>query len=141
MKHLILASVWALSLVCGGAVLPQSGSRVEQDKQKGRADRGEAEAKTEGAKNNTPKSKGKVLLQVIIRPSGEVDVVKVLEVTPKDLPKEVADELVKKSIEAARGVKVKPLMKDGRPVAQRAKFEYNFTDEEEKGESKKKADN
>jgi hypothetical protein len=68
----------------------------------------------------------KVVLSAIFRSNGTVTDIKVVEVLPKGLPKRVVKELTDKCIKAARGIKFRPAMKDGRPVSMYYRIEYEF---------------
>jgi len=61
---------------------------------------------------------GAVLLEAVLSPSGEVRDVKVLKGLPYGL--------TKNALESITRIKFKPAIKNGRPVSQRMKFEYNF---------------
>jgi TonB family protein len=74
-----------------------------------------AEYTPEARRNNIS---GAVLLEVILSSSGEVRGIKVLNPLPYGL--------TDSAINASRKVKFKAAIKDGRPVSQRTKFEYNF---------------
>jgi len=125
MRQLPLISVCALlTLVFSQAAPVSTNAFAGQGTQE---NRGEAKSQPELPKK-LPKPIGRVLLRVKIQASGEVEVVKVLEVTPKGLPKSVADDLVKKSIEAAEKLKFEPRQEKGTKYA---KLEYNFTETEE----------
>ena len=72
---------------------------------------------TEQAREN--KTEGSVILSAVFRSDGEVGDVAVL----KGLP----DGLNEKAIEAARGIKFEPALKEGRAVSQSVKVEYVFS--------------
>ncbi|HEV2798896.1 MAG TPA: energy transducer TonB [Pyrinomonadaceae bacterium] len=74
---------------------------------------------------------GSVVLRMIFRVSGRVTDIEVVEVTPKGLPEEVTKEWVKLSTKAAKKIKFKPALKDGRPMSQHVKIEFNFNLSEE----------
>ncbi len=69
----------------------------------------------EARKNNIS---GAVLLEVILSSSGEVRDIKVLSRLPYGL--------TDNALKAVRRIKFKPAIKDGHPVSQRTKVEYNF---------------
>jgi hypothetical protein len=69
----------------------------------------------------------KVILNAIFRSNGTVTDIKVVEVLPKGLPKRVVKELTDKCIKAARGIKFRPALKDGRPVSMYYRIEYEFS--------------
>src|SRR5438105_4035445 len=125
MRHLLVIAIIIL-FSWGGTSLAQSTSNAEKEKPKDHGTIIKEQPQPEKPKDEVRSSKGRVVLQVIFRASGTVEIVKVLEVTPKDLPKDIAADLVKKSIEAVRKIKFEPAMKDGHPVSQYAKVEYNF---------------
>ena len=70
--------------------------------------------------------KGSVKLRMILRASGRVTDIEVAEVAPQGLPEEVVREWVKLSTKAAKKIKFNPALKDGRPVSQYVKIEFNF---------------
>ncbi|HKE58182.1 MAG TPA: energy transducer TonB [Pyrinomonadaceae bacterium] len=71
---------------------------------------------TEQAKKNH--TSGFVLLQVVLKGSGEVGEIKVI----RDLP----DGLTEECIKAAREIKFEPALKDGNPVSQYLRLQYTF---------------
>jgi hypothetical protein len=131
---LVVASV-AFLVVCSVSSFGQA-AKPQQVTPENPKTRDEALGESGKAEEDARKSKRTVTLQAIFRASGIVEVVKVLEVTPKDLPKEVADDLVKKCIEAAKRIKFEPAMKDGRPASQHVRIEYFFSNEEKTDKQK-----
>jgi|ERR1051326_2480721 TonB family protein len=65
--------------------------------------------------------RGHVLLQAVLTSDGKVDDIEVLQGLPEGL--------TEGAIEAARRIKFKPAVKNGRPVSVRLKLEYNFFSE------------
>jgi TonB family protein len=61
---------------------------------------------------------GKVVLRIVLKSSGEIGDIKVI----KGLP----DGLTEQCIKVARQIRFEPAMKDGHPVSQYIKREYNF---------------
>ncbi len=61
---------------------------------------------------------GNVKIKVILRADGQVEIVEVLEALPHGL--------TEKAIEAARKIKFKPAIKDGKTVSQYATLSYVF---------------
>ena len=62
---------------------------------------------------------GAVIMRVVLSRDGQVTNIKVVRWLPHGL--------TEKAIEAARGIKFSPAMKDGRPVSQYVQLEYNFS--------------
>jgi len=71
---------------------------------------------TEQAKKNH--TSGFVLLQVVLKASGEIGEIKVI----RDLP----DGLTEECIKAAREIKFEPALKDGNAVSQYLRVQYTF---------------
>jgi len=71
---------------------------------------------TEEARKN--EIAGAVLLEAVLSSSGEVRDIKVLRGLPYGL--------TENALKAVMRIKFKPAIKDGHPVSQRMKFEYNF---------------
>lgn len=71
------------------------------------------------------KGRAKVVLRAIFRASGEVTDIKVIRVDMEN-PSVMERELMQQCVEAARKIKFKPAVKDGRPVSQYIQIEYNF---------------
>jgi TonB family protein len=71
---------------------------------------------TEAARRNN--TEGTVVLRVVMAASGEVTNIRVV----KGLP----DGLSERAVEAARLIKFKPALKNGRAVSQHLQLEYNF---------------
>jgi hypothetical protein len=70
--------------------------------------------------------KATIVLTAVFTSSGKVTDIKLLRVTPKGLPGELAKTLTKRSIKAAKQIKFTPAMKGGRPVSQLIQIEFNF---------------
>ncbi len=75
------------------------------------------------------KIKATVILRAIFRASGEVTDIKLAQIVPDDLPQELVKSFVDRSIDAARQIKFKPAVKNGKPVSMYVQLEYNFSPE------------
>jgi hypothetical protein len=67
-----------------------------------------------------------VIIRAVFRADGEVAPIKVYKISPGNLPDYVVKDLTRSCVEAARGIKFKPAIKDGRPVSQYIQIEYHF---------------
>jgi TonB family protein len=77
--------------------------------------KGEPQYTEQARRNHTS---GSVLLQVVLKGSGEVGEIKVI----RDLPDGLTDECIR----AAREIKFEPAVKDGNPVSQYLRLQYTF---------------
>ena len=66
---------------------------------------------------------GTIVLRAIFRKNGKVTDIEFVEAKP---PRFFDGSLTKKAIEAAKKIRFKPAMKDGRPVSMLMQLEYNF---------------
>lgn len=73
-----------------------------------------------------PNIEAMVTLRAILAASGKVEGIKLVEVTPADLPAKTAEVLVRKSVEAAKQIIFKPARKNGRPIGMYVRLEYKF---------------
>jgi len=67
-----------------------------------------------------------VVLRAIFTKSGKVTDIKLVSVTPQDLPKGLAKDIAKRSKKAAQKIKFSPATRDGNPVSMYVQLEYNF---------------
>ncbi|HKU72556.1 MAG TPA: hypothetical protein VJR02_01425 [Pyrinomonadaceae bacterium] len=73
-----------------------------------------------------PKIKPTVVLTAVFRSWGEVTNIKLVKVTPADVPKELSKELVKRCKKAAKLIKFLPATRDGDAVSMLMQLEYTF---------------
>lgn len=73
-----------------------------------------------------PKINPTVVLRVVFTSWGEVTNIKLVKVTPEDVPKELSRDLVKRCKKAAKQIKFKPATKDGHAVSMLMQLEYTF---------------
>ena len=67
-----------------------------------------------------------VRVRVLLATSGRVTHTQVVEVTPEGLPAGAREGFIREATKAARSVKFKPAMRDGRPESRWVLVEYNF---------------
>lgn len=73
-----------------------------------------------------PKINPTVVLRAVFTSWGEVTNIKLVKVTPADVPKELSKELVKRCKKAAKLIKFKPATRDGDAVSMLMQLEYTF---------------
>lgn len=117
--------IFALVVVlCGGSSSAQTPTTPASDKKSASQD--EKQDKNPTDQNAQSEKKRIVTLRAIIRSSGKAEDIEVVEVLPKDLPKEVSDDLVAKAVAALKSLKFQPPLKNGKPAWQYIKVEYYF---------------
>ncbi|MFL6334499.1 MAG: energy transducer TonB [Pyrinomonadaceae bacterium] len=127
MKHWSWLVLW-VALLCSG-LMPspvRATSAAYQEKKEGHRAEIKSQPQPENDQSQQRGYSGTVTVRAILRSSGKVTDVEVIEITPEDLPKEVAEDWAKKCIEAARQIKSKPAMKNGHPASQYVKLLYTF---------------
>lgn len=107
---------------------------LNQDKKEDRNPESKPQPKPDEDKAEQPVYRGVVRLRAILRASGKVTDIEVIEVKPDDLPEDVVEEWKRRSIEAVSHIIFKPAMKDGRTASQHIKIEYQFNVYDKKDE-------
>lgn len=81
----------------------------------------------EGAAKSSAPAHIVITLKAIFRSNGTVTDIKVIGVQPEHLAtQQEIDDLAKKAVQAAKGIKFEPAIKDGHAVSQPVKLEYTF---------------
>ena len=128
MKYLLSVAV-GVALFWSGSMLPPTWAGPAGERQGKKGERSaeiESQPQPDAGKSGRPRYSGTVTVRAILRASGEVTDIEVVEIKPDDLPEDVAEDWSKKCTEAARRIKFKPAMKSGRPVSQYVKLTYSF---------------
>ncbi len=127
MRHSRLLVVWLALTSAGLLQLPAWASPAAyQEKREDRKAAIKSEPHPEDDEGRNHHYNGAVTVRAILRSDGKVTDIEVIEITPNDLPEEVAKDWARKCIEAASQIKFKPAMKNGHPVSQYVRLVYTF---------------